>query len=436
MEIDYKRLTIDKILEMDRNGNLVLNHDYQRGTAWKFDQRRVFIDSVFRKYPIPAIIIEEKEIEEQDGTTTKSLEIIDGQQRIKALRLFRLSKFNLFKPDDNKLRLPFSLRDQAAPWTGKRFDELSEDLKRQFLETEFQVCIVREVSNPDEVRSIFIRLQNGKALHSQEIRDAWPGDLGPKIEGWAGKLKKRPKYKFFSMADGRTTRDIEENAKDEFVKSRVLCAQMCQIMFSRASDPESYPSIRSKDLDELYIQYTNLSHYPGLISDIERIFDRVEEVLKDYNSSQIGGKKVSRMNLLCLGMFIQGVYRSEDLKFTKTAGEILRKGLRYQHPPRSGQKLNGEVIYSHFVEWRDNLPEGILSGLDPVREFSDEVKAVVWKTFSGICAKCGQEVKSDNMRYEHFPVPHHVGGKSDLSNCRLIHDHCYPELSRVILPMC
>lgn len=47
-------LTVGQLIEYKRNDFLKVNGEYQRGLRWTDTQKRMFIDSIFRNYAIPA----------------------------------------------------------------------------------------------------------------------------------------------------------------------------------------------------------------------------------------------------------------------------------------------------------------------------------------------------------------------------------------------
>src|SRR5439155_23439784 len=105
-------------------------------------------------------------------------EVIDGQQRINALSEFHEGAFKLFDhgKDAAEARFPEFIKKQPCPWGRKSFQELNEALKKKFLETPLRVVQI-ETHDPDEARDLFVRLQAGMPLNSQEKRDAWPGQF-------------------------------------------------------------------------------------------------------------------------------------------------------------------------------------------------------------------------------------------------------------------
>src|SRR5947209_8125961 len=61
---------------------LYVNRRYQRKLVWTLEEKQKLVESILRKYPIPAILIAEREA--QPG----SYEIIDGLQRLHAIISF------------------------------------------------------------------------------------------------------------------------------------------------------------------------------------------------------------------------------------------------------------------------------------------------------------------------------------------------------------
>ena len=133
MNVTEKKHHVAKLVEAYDAGSLLRNPEYQRGEAWREYQKAAFIDSIYRAYPVPALFLFVVEKPGLEDKPVKKFEIVDGQQRLIAIRDFRNSKIRLLEMNDNsKLRLPRSVRQKPAPWAGKFYSELSDDLKRRF----------------------------------------------------------------------------------------------------------------------------------------------------------------------------------------------------------------------------------------------------------------------------------------------------------------
>ena len=111
---------------------------YQRKSVWSDGKKQALLDSLFRRYYIPKVVI--REVRLSDNRTI--YEIIDGQQRINAVQEF-------FK---NNLKLPKSLKDIHPDLPGSYYKNLSAELRR-FIDRElkYKADIVRNIEDPLEV---------------------------------------------------------------------------------------------------------------------------------------------------------------------------------------------------------------------------------------------------------------------------------------------
>jgi hypothetical protein len=245
------------------------NPEYQRGLQWKRRQQQLLIDSIFRGYPLPRFYFELRRTTDPLGTDISTLDVIDGQQRIIAMTQFRNDEWPLLESD--KLPLPPAVKQLPCPWGGLTFSGLPADLREQFLALELPIVLIEDAATPDEVRDLFIRLQAGTPLTTQQVRDAWPGRVGPYIERLAGKLNRQGKFqRLFSAIDRRGGARGDELI-DPSLDARQACAQLlCLFMTAEAGQP--YPSLGTRSLDDLYHQNTELDV-------VEERTQRFEELL-------------------------------------------------------------------------------------------------------------------------------------------------------------
>src|SRR5690242_10419549 len=126
MKAKLETKTVDDLLQWKANKMLTANAEYQRGVVWKDAQRKRLIDSVMRGYPIPLIYLHYIS-REVAGAKREDFEIIDGQQRIDALYAYKEGAFKLFDPvaDEEEARFPSFIKNQACPWGGRRFEDLT-----------------------------------------------------------------------------------------------------------------------------------------------------------------------------------------------------------------------------------------------------------------------------------------------------------------------
>ena len=138
---------------------------YQRKAVWSIKKQQALIDSIFRRYYVPKLVI--REVRLSDDKTVN--EIIDGQQRITSIQNF----FN------DEFKLPKSLEDIHEDLPGKYFSNLTPEF-RMFIDKNLHISgdIIKNIEDPKNpthqkiATEIFWRLQQGESLNFMEIAHA------------------------------------------------------------------------------------------------------------------------------------------------------------------------------------------------------------------------------------------------------------------------
>ena len=135
--------------------------NYQRPSgAWSTEDNQCLIDSILREEPLPLFFLNYNSEEEK-------FYVVDGQQRLHAIKLFHENKL--------KLNKKFSSEENH----GKTFsgdDVISDDQKQRFLNYDLKFHILPDYDD-EKVRLIFSRLQRGKPLTLGERLNAKPGTI-------------------------------------------------------------------------------------------------------------------------------------------------------------------------------------------------------------------------------------------------------------------
>jgi uncharacterized protein with ParB-like and HNH nuclease domain len=80
---EFQQRTIQNIIYLYGDKSLNLAPGFQRESVWTDYDRRLLIDSILRKYPLPAIFLYPRE---KEGEII--YDVIDGKQRIEAILRF------------------------------------------------------------------------------------------------------------------------------------------------------------------------------------------------------------------------------------------------------------------------------------------------------------------------------------------------------------
>lgn len=165
---------IADFLDWHKDKRLELNPNFQRGSVWTPAARSYLIDSLLRKLPIPKVYLRTK----IDVVTKKTIrEVVDGQQRLRAIIEFADDKFALTK--------------RAGEFAGSKYTTLSAELQEAFLSYPIAVDQLLNSSDTD-VLEVFSRLNSySVALNPAEKRHAkYQGDFKWLIrkasKDWAG----------------------------------------------------------------------------------------------------------------------------------------------------------------------------------------------------------------------------------------------------------
>lgn len=140
--------------------------DYQRPPAWTRGQKQLLIDSILREYDIPKMYWRALPAGQK-----YRYEVIDGQQRLRTIWEYKDGKFGLPRDAD-------PINGEAI--AGLKYSELPLDVASDFDSYPVDVVIVEDAiqtDEEDEVRDMFLRLQNGTTLKAQEKRNAMPGAM-------------------------------------------------------------------------------------------------------------------------------------------------------------------------------------------------------------------------------------------------------------------
>ncbi|HXW80137.1 MAG TPA: DUF262 domain-containing protein [Acidimicrobiales bacterium] len=427
------KLAIRDILDAWVDGNLSRNPEYQRGDAWSVSQQKLLIDSILRGYPLPRFYFHRltglKGL--LGASPVERFEIIDGQQRIIAMYEFRNNNWSLFDMENEKVPLPKSIRDLPCPWSGRNFNQLDPAQQEQFLNTDVPVVVIDGVSTADEIRDLFIRLQAGTALTRQQVRDAWPGHVGPYVISLAGKLKTQPKFKTFSAVDQRGSyHEDTEGLQDLYLDDRQTCAQLLCLLIGREKNGD-IASVTTQALDELY--HTNIEFDPKgpTAQRFERVLKWCDQVLEDRPRTAAGRPTKVRKNLL-FSLFLL----FEDLDASRQASvdqQLLTRITEATWTPlgeaeeEPGGRVSSAATIAKHYSWfvGRKLRDVVIKGLDSQRTFNHEQKAAIWKQAAGKCGICRLDIKPEGSEeYDHI-VPWVRGGPTSIDNGRPVHSSCH-----------
>ncbi len=141
-------------LHLDKQ--LALAPEFQRNSVWPRAAKAYLVDTILNDLPISPLLFQ-RSSSTQSGRP--SYEVIDGQQRLRAVFLYLDNRLRITEPPDSK-------------WAGRKYSELAPDDQQRILDYDF---VVEELSGytTSQVKDIFTRANKYTvSLSSQELRHA------------------------------------------------------------------------------------------------------------------------------------------------------------------------------------------------------------------------------------------------------------------------
>jgi len=145
----------------DYKEEFVVRPPYQRKNVWSRRKQQALLDSLFRRYYVPRIVVREVRLDE-DRTVN---EVIDGQQRINTAQRFLA----------NELPLPRTLEDVDPSLPGACYSDLPSEIRRFVDRFVYIADLAKGIDNPRNpehqkiATEIFWRLQQGETLTYMEV---------------------------------------------------------------------------------------------------------------------------------------------------------------------------------------------------------------------------------------------------------------------------
>jgi hypothetical protein len=417
---------------------------YQRKNVWKKSKKQALLDSLFRKYYIPRIVIREVKI----GPERVKNEIVDGQQRILTVQEFF----------DDEIRLPDSLSGFSKQYTleGKKFSELHEDIKVYFRNLYYEADTIIGIRDPKNAKhqkvatEIFRRLQEGEPLNYMEKAHARLASIARNFltfhadeisfdyEKYEPKDNNANRHKFFEiiersnerlehlallarfllieLADGPT--DIGQKEVEEFIKKHENEHGIGKHEFNK--NPEKKASKRTlsvistfydifKDditigensgVRELNVEYFIISMYM-LLSHINKYYVVDDEMKVKFKEFLLEFYQSYKNDEEDTDIILFRDKRQQDQQSLETRDKITR------------QKI---FIFYPTAKWKDNR-----------RNFNEAERIKIYRRDKGLCQLClseglsEEDAKVDWSMYQADHIfAHSKSGKTKLENAQVL----------------
>jgi hypothetical protein len=370
--------------------------DYQRPAVWSSGQKQLLVDSILRGYDVPKLYW--RKVSKQPV----KYDVIDGQQRIRAICEFCDNKYGLPKDAD-----PIDNFDVK----GMKHSDLPHELRIKW-DTYNLDIVVMDDTDEGETREMFLRLQNGTSLKAQEKRNAMPGNMRDFVKALAT-------HSIFSVCGFNNSRYVYDQ----------IAAQMVLIELNGGPC-----NVKNADLNRMYEKNKDFDPNGTKAKKCRKVLDFL------YSAFPTKTPELERFNLISLYGMASQLLESYVIK--DRASELANWFIAFESYRREQEKLPGDeadnemVIYhektSHSTDALDSLSwrhEFLLRKFfeavpdvelkDDQRLFTHEQRLAIYRRDAGICKvvlKCqGQKCEWDNWAADHIN-PWSNGGKTTVEN--------------------
>jgi len=408
---------------------VALDLSFQRHACWPLKQMMEYCTSVMLgNAPSPIVVVN---IEKSLAKTVKNspdyfyfkkwLDLgfkwisIDGNNRTVALQKFYKNEVSVIH-GEYLLSIVETINS-----SNDTFGKLPELIKQRAY-SDSQVSVVEyAVESRQDCSDLFLNINSGKDLNSQEKRNAKLTDIAGEIRDMGSNSIDKLKYIF--GAKGNEGYQIDE-------------------MIARMSCIHAYGPNRGvspKDLNESYED--NSTVWPQFISfGGKESIQKTIELIGKYGSQKFKNKAT----LLNLFMVVSTLYKENrkiinDASFFKWFNETEKNRLHkvahktnngevllYETCNRNVNKINLTARFNLISEDIKTIPKNVVSvALDNKRIYSKQEKYQAWLDQNGICPLTGKNIPEDEI-YDseiwqaHHDVPHSLGGQTTQKNCFLV----------------
>lgn len=403
----------------DNKSRYTARPPYQRKSVWSLAKKQSLLDSIFRQYYIPKIVLREVKVGEENWKN----EVVDGQQRIITVQGF----FN----DDIKLPSSLGNFSKEHDIAGKTYSQLNDEIKNYINDLSYEADRIYGIDDPRNSKhqaiatTIFRRLQEGEPLNFMEKLHArlasvarnfitfYSDEISFDFENYEPIDVNPQRHKFFSILSrsnerlenltlmarfllielGGGPKDVGQKEVEKLIDNNELENGIGKIDFP--SNPEKKATTEviktlnffydifkdditidgKKGVKELSTEYFIISAYT-LLRYIHNIYvtdDEMKKQVKDFIIKFYQRWKKDDENDKDMAIFRD--YRQQDEKSLVTRDRIIRQAF-FEFYPQAKRK-------------------------DTQRIFNEAERIKIYRDYNGICQKC----KAQGLNDEDARVP-------------------------------
>ena len=430
----------------DYREDFVTRPPYQRKAVWAKKKKQSLLDSLFRRYYIPKLVVREVRLSD----TAAVNEVIDGQQRITTVQDFFAGEYPL----------PRSLADLDPNLPGKYYDDLDVSV-RKFIDKslKYQADVIKDIDSPHDVNhqiiatEIFWRLQQGETLNYMEVAHAqlssltrnfivkYADDQSFDYERYEPIENNKNKHPFFNLLS------VENNRMKHLqFMARFLIIET-EGGYADLSDRKIEEFINDhKQADGIgNLEYESRSEATAVL----KVLNVFHEIFKnDPMLDDTSGIKEFSVEYFIISIYMLVRHISRHYVVDDSTGEVIRNFIYWFHRrwksydetedtdllTFSNHRQQGErdleirdmILRQVFFDYLASQSLEIVAK-DTKRGFTESERISIYRKGKGLCQQCLREGKPENearvswSKYQaDHVIPHAKGGKTVIENGELL----------------
>ena len=430
----------------DYKEDYVIRPPYQRKSVWSKSKKQALMDSLFRRYYVPKLVI--REVRLSDIQTVN--EIVDGQQRITTVQDF-------FK---NKFPLPKTLSDVDKNLPGFYYKDLDTDI-RKFIDKslKYQADVIKNIEEPHNVNhqiiatEIFWRLQQGEPLNYMEVAHAQLSSLTrnfivkyaddqtfnyQKYEPIDENLDKEPFFsllnvsnirmkhlqfmaRFLMIEQGGGYADLSDRKIEEFINNAKQDDGIGNHTFEHT--PEANATRQAlKEFYEIFKDDPMLDSESGIKElSVEYFIISIFLLIRHLRQYYVLDEKMK----IIIRAFIYYFHRRWRT-YDETVDNDLLMFSNSRQQGENDLEVRDRILRQIFFEYLKEQDIDLIEK-DEKRAYTELERIIIYRKGKGFCQQCMREGKPEmeakvswsGYQADHV-IPHARGGRTTLDNAELL----------------
>lgn len=390
---------------------------YQRTPVWNRKKQQLLLDTILRGYDVPKIYLRAID------APPYSFEVVDGQQRLRAIWEFHAGEFEL---GQDSADLP-----TFGDLTGLSYSDLSPEAQDCIATFELQVVEIEDASET-EIRDLFKRLQEGVSLSPAEKRHAMEGAMRDFLADVAGTERNGQPHAVFALTSLSPKRFAWED-----VAAHVMALEL-------AGGPTE---LKAVNLRRMYADNAKFDPDGKVARKFKAVLNFLARVLADKPAEADIKWGFVDLYLLVSVLWDDYVLKGREADFERFYVSFETERRSVDDPTdllEAGSDAWDRDLYDYISAFEKDGAKSAsikrrhevylerclrdmsdLMPKDPKRLFTREERTVIYRLSGGKCAnsECHKEIAFEDMHADHVD-PHAKGGRTRLDNAQALCAKC------------